>query len=95
MAGTPLADFGRRSTVLMRRMPDGSSRRIAELRLPDGGVLAHIVDVSEMVAKEEAIQAARRDAEQAQQERRVRASAWRTRSRRCPRASSCTTPTTG
>ena len=52
----------------MRRMPDGSSRRIAELRLPDGGVLAHIVDVSEMVAKEEAIQAARRDAEQAQQE---------------------------
>ena len=63
-----LADFGRKSTVLMRRMPDGSSRRIAELRLPDGGVLAHIVDVSEMVAKEEAIQAARRDAEQAQQE---------------------------
>jgi diguanylate cyclase (GGDEF)-like protein len=63
-----LADFGRESTVLMRRMPDGSSRRIAELRLPDCGVLAHIVDVSEMVAKEEAIEAARRDAEQAQQE---------------------------
>jgi diguanylate cyclase (GGDEF)-like protein len=63
-----LADFGRESSVLMRRMPDGSSRRIAELRLPDGAVLAHIVDVSEMVAKEEAIQSARRDAEQAQQE---------------------------
>ena len=63
-----LADFGRETSVLMRRMSDGSSRRIAELRLPDGGVLAHIVDVSEMVAKEEAVQSARRDAEQAQQE---------------------------
>ena len=63
-----MADFGRQSNVLMRRMPDGSTCRIAELRLPDGGVLAHIVDVSEMVAKEAAMQAARRDAEQAQYE---------------------------
>ena len=62
-----LTDFGRTDTGLMRRMPDGSWRRIAELRLPDGGVLAHIVDVSEMVAKEEAIEAARRDAEQARE----------------------------
>ena len=62
-----LMDFGRTDTSLMRRMPDGSWRRIVELRLPDGGVLAHIVDVSDMVAKEEAIEAARRDAEQARE----------------------------
>jgi diguanylate cyclase (GGDEF)-like protein len=62
-----LADFGGTGTGLMRRMSDGTWRRIAELRLPDGGVLAHIVDVSEMVAKEEAIEAARRDAEQARE----------------------------
>ena len=62
-----LRDFGRTDTGLMRRMPDGSWRRIDELRLPDGGVLAHIVDVSEMVAKEDAIEAARRDAEQARE----------------------------
>ena len=62
-----LADFGRTGTGLMRHMPDGTWRRIAELRLPDGGVLAHIVDVSELVAKEEAIEAARRDAEQARE----------------------------
>jgi len=62
-----LADFGRTDTGLMRRMPDGKWRRIAELRLPDGGVLAHIVDVSELVAKEEAIEAASRDAEQARE----------------------------
>ena len=62
-----LMDFGHTNTSLMRRMPDGSWRRIVELRLPDGGVLAHIVDVSDMVAKEEAIEAARRDAEQARE----------------------------
>lgn|GEM_PF-843429 len=62
-----LADFGHTGAGLMRRMPDGSWRRIVELRLPDGGVLAHIVDVSDMVAKEEAIEAARRDAEQARE----------------------------
>ena len=62
-----LMDFGRTDTSLMRRMPDGSWRRIVELRLPDGGVLAHIVDVSDMVVKEEAIEAARRDAEQARE----------------------------
>jgi len=62
-----LADFGRTGTGLMRRMSDGSWRRIVELRLPDGGVLAHIVDVSELVAKEEAVEVARRDAEQARE----------------------------
>ena len=62
-----LRDFGRTDTGLMRRMPDDSWRRIDELRLPDGGVLAHIVDVSELVAKEEAIEEARRDAEQARE----------------------------
>ena len=62
-----LAEFGRTDTGQVRRMPDGSWRRIAELRLPDGGVLAHIVDVSELVAKEEALEAARRDAEQARE----------------------------
>jgi len=65
--GRRLKEFGRTDAGLMRRMPDGSWRRIAELRLPDGGVLAHIIDVSEMVAKEEAIEAARRDAEQARE----------------------------
>jgi diguanylate cyclase (GGDEF)-like protein len=60
-----LAEFGNTSQGLMRRMPDGRWSRIVELRLPDGGVLAHIVDVSEMVAKEQALDAARSDAEQA------------------------------
>jgi diguanylate cyclase (GGDEF)-like protein len=60
-----LAEFGDTEAGLMRRMPDHSWCRIVERRLPDGGVLAHIVDVSEMVAKEAALEAARRDAEQA------------------------------
>jgi diguanylate cyclase (GGDEF)-like protein len=62
-----LADFGDTGTGLMRRMPDGRWQRIDERRLPDGGVLAHIVDVTDLVAKEEAIEAARRDAEQARE----------------------------
>jgi diguanylate cyclase (GGDEF)-like protein len=65
--GRRLTEFGCTDAGLMRHMPDGSWRRIAELRLPDGGVLAHIVDVSEMVAKEEALEAARREAEQARE----------------------------
>jgi PAS domain-containing protein len=81
-----LADFGRTGTGLMRHMPDGTWRRIAELRLPDGGVLAHIVDVSELVAKEEAIEAARRDAEQARERLAGAIEAL-------PAASSSTTPT--
>ena len=51
----------------------------------DGGVLAHIVDVSELVAKEEAIEAASRDAEQARE--RLAAAI-----EHCPQDSSCTTP---
>jgi len=62
-----LAEFGRTGQGLMRRMPDGRWRRIEELRLPDGGVLAHIVDVTEMVAREEALEAPRHDAEQARE----------------------------
>jgi diguanylate cyclase (GGDEF)-like protein len=58
-----LAEFGRGGRGLMRRMPDGTWRRIVEQRLPDGGVLAHIVDVSELVAKEQALETARHDAE--------------------------------
>jgi len=62
-----LADFGHTPQPLMRRMPDGSWRRIVEQRLPDGAVLAHITDVSDMVAKEEALEAARRDSEVARE----------------------------
>jgi diguanylate cyclase (GGDEF)-like protein len=63
-----LSEFGRTGTGLMRRVRDGTWRRIDELRLHDGSVLAHIVDVSELMAKEEALEAARRDAEQSQHE---------------------------
>ncbi|MCW5660874.1 MAG: diguanylate cyclase [Burkholderiaceae bacterium] len=60
-----LQAFGRGGPGLMRQLPDGSWRRIVEQRLADGSVLAHIVDVSELVAKEQALDAARRDAERA------------------------------
>jgi len=62
-----LAEFGRTHEPLMRRMADGSWRRIVEQRLPDGAVLAHVADVSDMVAKEEALEAARRDSELARE----------------------------
>jgi diguanylate cyclase (GGDEF)-like protein len=52
---------------LIRQMPDGRWRRIVEQRLADGSLLSHSIDVSELVANEEALGAARREAEQARQ----------------------------
>ena len=56
-----LAEFGRTGPGLMRRMPDGSWRRIVELRLPDGGVLAHIVDVTDFETQRRALDHAQRE----------------------------------
>ncbi len=52
---------------LIRQMPDGHWRRIVEQRLADGSLLAHSVDVTDLVANEQALGAARREAEQARQ----------------------------
>ena len=51
---------------ILRQMPDGRWRRITEQRLADGSLLAFSVDVSELIEKERALDAARA---QAQQER--------------------------
>lgn len=51
--------------VRMRRMADGRWRRIFEQRLPDGGLLAFSVDVTELVESQHALDAARRDSEDA------------------------------
>jgi diguanylate cyclase (GGDEF)-like protein len=53
---------------MVRQLPDGRWRRIAEQRLPDGSLLAHSVDISELVQKENALEAARLEAEQARRE---------------------------
>jgi len=58
------------------------------LRLPDGGVLAHIVDVSELVARKKP---SRRRA--AMPNKLV--NGWPLRSMHCPQDSSCTTPRIG
>ena len=50
---------------LLRRMTDGRWRRITEQRLPDGSLLAFSIDVSELVAKEKALDEARTQAQQA------------------------------
>ena len=47
----------------MRRMADGRWRRLIEQRLPDGTMLAFTVDVTELVESQQALEAARRDAE--------------------------------
>jgi diguanylate cyclase (GGDEF)-like protein len=52
---------------LVRQMSDGRWRRIVEQRLADGSLLSHSVDVSDLVANEEALGATRREAEQARQ----------------------------
>lgn len=50
---------------LLRQMADGRWRRITEQRLPDGSLLAFSIDVSELVAKEKALEEARTQAQQA------------------------------
>ena len=54
------------SVPILRQMADGRWRRITEQRLADGSLLAFSIDVSELVEKERALEAARA---QAQQER--------------------------
>jgi PAS domain-containing protein len=51
--------------ALMRRMADGRWRRLIEQRLPDGTRLAFSVDVTELVESQQALEAARRDIEDA------------------------------
>jgi PAS domain-containing protein len=55
-------DLGDSAT--MRRMADGSWRRLIEQRLPDGTRLAFSVDVTELVESQQALEAARRDIEE-------------------------------
>ena len=51
--------------VRMRAMADGRWRRIFEQRLPDGGLLAFSVDITDLVESQHALEAARRDSEDA------------------------------
>ena len=80
----------RRGEQPSQLMNNGRGRwlRMAETRLRDGSIVAIRVDVTDFEDQ-------RRALEQARQAWRIPASAWRTRSRHCPRASSCTTPTIG
>ncbi|WP_341888363.1 diguanylate cyclase [Variovorax sp. YR752] len=50
---------------ILRQMSDGRWRRISEQRLADGSLLAFSIDVSELVEKERALEAARTEAAQA------------------------------
>jgi diguanylate cyclase (GGDEF)-like protein len=52
---------------VLRQMPDGSWRQIEEHRLPDGTLLGHSLDVTALVQRERALQAAQREAEVARQ----------------------------
>ncbi len=52
---------------LLRELPGGRWRRIVEQRLSDGSVLAHSVDVSELVQARDALSRAQQSAEQARQ----------------------------
>ncbi len=52
---------------ILRQLPGGRWRRIVEQRLADGSLLAHSVDVSALVHKEQALAAARSEAELARQ----------------------------
>lgn len=47
----------------LREMPDGRFRRIVEHRLSDGGLLAYSVDVTDLVRREQSVEAARREAD--------------------------------
>jgi diguanylate cyclase (GGDEF)-like protein len=53
---------------MLREMPDGRWRRIVEQRLSDGSLLAHSVDVTELVAARRELALARQEAEQARQQ---------------------------
>ena len=53
---------------MLRRMADGHWRRIAEQRLPDGGLIAFSFDVTDMVESERALQEARGLAESSRQQ---------------------------
>lgn len=53
---------------ILRQLPSGQWRRIVEQRLPDGSLLAHSIDISDLVEKEQALDAARSEAEQARRE---------------------------
>lgn len=50
---------------MLRRLPDGRWRRIAEHRLADGRILSHSIDVSELVAARAEVDLARRRLEDA------------------------------
>ena len=60
-----LAQHREVGTPILRRMADGRWRRIVEQRLADGRLLSYSVDISELVDKGHALEAARLDAEQA------------------------------
>lgn len=47
----------------VRELPDGRWRRIVEHRLSDGGVVAYSADVTELMQRERALEAARREAD--------------------------------
>ncbi|MFO1270910.1 MAG: adenosylmethionine decarboxylase [Rubrivivax sp.] len=50
-------------TGVVREMPDGRWRRIVEHRLSDGGILSYSTDVTELMQRERALEAARREAD--------------------------------
>jgi diguanylate cyclase (GGDEF)-like protein len=50
---------------MVRKMPDGRWRRIVEQRLPDGRLLSHSIDVSELVAARAEVELAQRRLEDA------------------------------
>lgn len=58
-----LRDFGHASAPIERQMADGRWRRISETRLPDGGVLLFSTDITELVDKRQALQAALQQAQ--------------------------------
>lgn len=51
------------SAGTLREMADGRWRRIVEHRLSDGGILGYSVDVTELMQRERALEAARREAD--------------------------------
>jgi diguanylate cyclase (GGDEF)-like protein len=53
---------------MLRQLPSGQWRRMVEQRLPDGSLLSHSIDVSDLLEKESALEGARREAEQARRE---------------------------
>lgn len=51
--------------VSLRQMADGRWRRLVEQRLPDGTLLTFSVDITELIESQRALEAARRDSEEA------------------------------